>query len=167
MKIITDKDIFFSAIIPTTTEVLATRYSVNADIKCVEDFEHKSDSRDTIRCLDITGMLGFSASNALVGSILMTFQLDVALAIVGGMLGCSREEAKHDVTDGIGEFVNIITGNIQVKLREQGIEFSRSIPNIVTGRGAHISTPASTSKRRIEFESAQGRFFFEIAFKED
>ncbi len=167
MKVITGKDSFFSAIIPTTTEVLSTMCSVNADIKNVEEIGPESGSLDTTCCLDITGMLGFSASNELVGSILITFQLDVALAIVGGMHGCSREEAKTDVIDGISELVHIITGSIKTKLQEQAIDLHCSIPNIVTGIDVQISVPASTIRKRINFKSAEGDFFFEIVFKED
>ena len=167
MKVITAKDSFISEVIPTTTEVLTTMCGFNADIKRVEELGHGTGSLDTTSCLDITGMLGFSASTELVGSILMTFRLEVALAIVGGMLGCSREEAKYDVIDGMGEFVNIVTGSIKTKLQVHDIDLHRSIPNIVTGIGVQISAPESTSRKRIDFESKEGPFFFEVAFKEN
>ena len=97
----------------------------------------------------------------------MTFRLDVALAIVVGMLGCTRDEAKYDVIDGIAEIVNMVTGDAKTKLQKQGIDLRRSIPNIVTGIGVQITAPASTSRRRIDFESDSGPLFVEIAFKEE
>ncbi len=166
LKIVTAKDNFFSEIIPTTTNVLTTICAFNADIKSVEEFEYKSGSFDTTKCLDITGTLGFSSSTELIGSILMTFQLGVALEVIGGMYGFSQEEAKSDVEDGVSEFMNIVTGNIKTKLREQGIVLYRSIPNVITGKEIQISVPKLTSRKRIGFESKQGHFFFEIAFKE-
>ncbi len=167
MHVIAAKDIFISEIITCTTEVLASMCSLNAVVKNVEELDHASSSLDITSCLDITGMLGFSGSKELMGSILMTFRLDVALAIVAGMLGCTREEAKYDVIDGIGELVNMVTGGAKTKLQEQGTDLHRSIPNIVTGIGVQITAPASTSRRRIDLESDSGPFFVEIAFKED
>lgn len=167
MQVIAAKDTFISEISTSTTEVLTSMCSLTAIVKNVEELDHVSGSIDITSCLDITGMLGFSGSKELRGSILMTFRLDVALAIVAGMLDCTREEAKFDVIDGIGELVNMVTGSAKTKLQEQGTDLRRSIPNIVTGIGVQITAPASTSRRRINFESDSGLFFVEIAFKED
>lgn len=164
---VNDTDTFISEIVTSTTEVLASMCSLKAVVKNVEELDHVSGSLDITSCLDITGMVGFSGSKELLGSILMTFRLDVALAIVVGMLGCTRDEAKYDVIDGIAEIVNMVTGDAKTKLQKQGIDLRRSIPNIVTGIGVQITAPASTSRRRIDFESDSGPLFVEIAFKEE
>ena len=70
VHVIAAKDIFISEIITCTTEVLASLCSLNAVVKNVEELDHASGSLDITSCLDITGMLGFSGSKELMGSIL-------------------------------------------------------------------------------------------------
>jgi chemotaxis protein CheX len=82
---------------------------------------------------DISAIIGISGSGA--GGVVMSFPEDVACKLVSKMLGEELTELDQDVCDGIGELVNIITGNAKRGLVKFGYEnLSLSLPNVVVGK---------------------------------
>jgi chemotaxis protein CheX len=82
---------------------------------------------------DISAIIGISGSGA--GGVVMSFPEDVACKLVSKMLGEDLTELDQDVCDGIGELVNIITGNAKRGLVKFGYEnLSLSLPNVVVGK---------------------------------
>ncbi|MHC5057193.1 MAG: chemotaxis protein CheX [Planctomycetota bacterium] len=82
---------------------------------------------------DISAIIGISGSGA--GGVVMSFPEDVACKLVSRMLGEEITELNQDVSDGIGELVNIITGNSKRGLVKFGFEdLSLSLPNVVIGK---------------------------------
>jgi chemotaxis protein CheX len=82
---------------------------------------------------DISAIIGISGSGA--GGVVMSFPEDVACKLVSKMLGEEITELNQDVCDGIGELVNIITGNAKRGLVKFGYgDLSLSLPNVVIGK---------------------------------
>jgi chemotaxis protein CheX len=82
---------------------------------------------------DISAIIGISGSGT--GAVVVSFPEDVACGVVSRMLGEELGELNQDVTDGIGELVNIITGNAKRGLVKFGFaDLSLSLPNVVVGK---------------------------------
>ncbi len=82
---------------------------------------------------DISAIIGISGSGT--GGVVMSFPKDVACKVVSRMLGEGLTEVNQDVSDGIGELVNIITGNAKRGLVRHGFnDLSLSLPNVVIGK---------------------------------
>ena len=151
--------------IDVTIEVLSTMASLEVKSTGHFQIENHENSLDVTACMDITGVLGFSGGRR--GSVLVTFSREMALNAVGGMLGIELEEIDGDVTDGIGELVNMIAGGAKTRLQAKGIDFDLSIPNTVLGKAHQITAPAGTSRTRMGFESAAGSLFLEVYLKQE
>jgi chemotaxis protein CheX len=82
---------------------------------------------------DISAIIGISGSGT--GGVVVSFPEKVACGVVSRMLGEELNELNQDVTDGIGELVNIITGNAKRGLVKFGfVDLSLSLPNVVVGK---------------------------------
>ncbi len=82
---------------------------------------------------DVSAMIGITGSGT--GGVVLSFPEDVARKVVSRMLGEELCEVNTDVTDGLGELVNIITGNAKRDLVKYGFEnLSLSLPNVVIGK---------------------------------
>lgn len=82
---------------------------------------------------DISAMIGISGSST--GGVVISFPEDVACKIVSRMLGEEISELNQDVSDGIGELVNIIAGNAKRGLVKYGFQdLSQSLPHVVIGK---------------------------------
>ncbi len=94
------------------------------------DLETKESTDSTY---DISAIIGITGSGA--GGIVLSFPEDVACKVVSRMLGEELTELNQDVSDGIGELVNIITGNAKRGLVKHGFDdLSLSLPNVVIGK---------------------------------
>ncbi len=82
---------------------------------------------------DVSAIIGLSGSGT--GGVVLSFPADVACQVVSRMLGEELKEVDQDVTDGIGELVNIITGNAKRDLVTHGFnDLTVSLPNVVIGK---------------------------------
>ncbi|MHC4200321.1 MAG: chemotaxis protein CheX [Planctomycetota bacterium] len=82
---------------------------------------------------DISAIIGISGSGT--GGVVVSFPAEVACKIVSRMLGEEVAETNQDVCDGLGELVNIITGNAKRGLVKHGYQdLSLSLPNVVIGK---------------------------------
>lgn len=82
---------------------------------------------------DVSAIIGITGSGT--GGVVLSFPKDVACKVVSQMLGEELLEVDQDVTDGIGELVNIITGNAKRDLVKHGFnDLTVSLPNVVIGK---------------------------------
>ncbi len=82
---------------------------------------------------DISAIIGISGSGT--GGVVVSFPAEVACKVVSKMLGEEVLEINQDVCDGLGELVNIITGNAKRGLVKHGFQdLSLSLPNVVIGK---------------------------------
>jgi len=108
---------------------------------------------------DISATIGLSGNAQ--GIIALAFDMDTALKTVEGMLGCPIEPHSADLTDAIGEIVNIVAGFAKKDLTEYQLEIS--LPSVITGPNHFISTPSSTPAIVVPFTSKYGNFAMEVA----
>jgi chemotaxis protein CheX len=156
---------FIADIIDVTKEVLSTMADFEAEAQNVEHIAHDANEVDVTDCFDITSVLGFSGGRK--GSILISLTQEAAFRAVGGMLGIEIDTLNNDVTDGVGELVNMIAGGAKTRFQNRGVEFDLSIPNTVIGMSHQISVSVAMLRSRIDFTSRYGRFFMEVFIKED
>jgi len=74
------------------------------------------------------------------GVVLYSMPLEMCLALVSQMIGQDFEEFDELAQSGIAELGNVITGKAAAGLSQAGYEASISVPTLVIGRGATIST---------------------------
>lgn len=110
---------------------------------------------------DVSGAIGLTGD--VQGTVSLNFSNDLALQTVSGMLGVKIENINVDVSDGIGELINIIAGNAK-----QGMEnctLATSLPNVIIGENHILSSKSSVPTHIVPFESSIGSFFMEISLK--
>ncbi len=111
---------------------------------------------------DISAIIGISGSGT--GAVVVSFPEDVACKIVSRMLGEEITEVNQDVSDGLGELVNIITGNAKRGLVKYGFQdLSLSLPNVVVGKHRTVwrSKDMPCLMKRF-FSSELGSFCIEV-----
>ncbi len=111
---------------------------------------------------DISAIIGISGSGT--GAVVVSFPEDVACKIVSRMLGEEITEVNQDVSDGLGELVNIITGNAKRGLVKYGFkDLSLSLPNVVVGKHRTVwrSKDMPCLMKRF-FSSELGSFCIEV-----
>jgi chemotaxis protein CheX len=81
---------------------------------------------------DISGVIGLSGDAR--GAVAVSFKTDLAILLTDKLTGTRHTVLDDDVTDAVGELVNIITGNAKKKL-EGNYNLVISLPSIVKGKG--------------------------------
>lgn len=74
------------------------------------------------------------------GSVMFSMPREMALGIVSQMMGEEFDELDELVQSGIGELGNVIAGQAATKLSQTGLEANISVPTLIIGKGAIIST---------------------------
>jgi chemotaxis protein CheX len=110
---------------------------------------------------DISGIIGMSGSAQ--GAIAISFPKTVALKAVSAMLGSEIKIIGPELTDGIGELVNIIAGNAKQYLTEYKLTIS--LPNVIVGRNHSIIPPSHTPSIVVPFIGVIGEFAMEVSLK--
>jgi chemotaxis protein CheX len=116
---------------------------------------------DTTPTFDISGVIGLSGDA--LGAIALSFPKVVALKIVSALLGTSIKVVGPELTDGIGELANIISGYAKQGLKEYHL--SISLPNVIVGKNHSISAPTGVPTVIVPFNSSFGEFVLEISLK--
>ena len=110
---------------------------------------------------DVTGVIGLSGEAA--GSICLSFPQDVALKAVSTLLGMQVTAMGDEVTDGIGELVNIVAGNAKQYLTKYNL--SISLPKVVVGRNHSVASMSGIPTIVVPIMSELGEFAMEISLK--
>jgi chemotaxis protein CheX len=84
---------------------------------------------------DISGVIGLSGDAR--GAVAVSFKTDLAILLTNKLTGTEHTSLDDDVTDAVGELVNIITGNAKKRL-ESNYNLVISLPSIVKGGGHAI-----------------------------
>jgi chemotaxis protein CheX len=103
---------------------------VNLDITAGYPFftNNKAASEDW----DISGVIGLSGEAR--GAVAVSLKADLAVILTDKLTGISHQRIDEEVTDAVGEIVNIIAGNVKQKL-ENSFNLVISLPSIVKGKG--------------------------------
>jgi chemotaxis protein CheX len=112
-------------------------------------------------CFDVTGVIGLTGEAA--GSICLSFPQDVAFKAVSALLGMQVTMMGDEITDGIGELVNIVAGNAKQYLTKYNL--SISLPKVVVGRNHSIASMSGVPTIVVPILSSLGEFAMEISLK--
>ncbi|MDR3012877.1 MAG: chemotaxis protein CheX [Chitinispirillales bacterium] len=118
---------------------------------------------NALHTFDVTGVIGLSGEAA--GSICLSFPQDVALRTVSALLGMEVTDMGDEVTDGIGELVNIVAGNAKQYLTAQKYNLSISLPKVVIGRSHSVASMSGVPTFVVPILSKLGEFAMEISLK--
>jgi chemotaxis protein CheX len=115
----------------------------------------------TLHSYDVTGVIGLTGEAA--GSICLSFPQDIAFKAVSALLGMEVTIMGDEVTDGIGELVNIVAGNAKQYLTKYNL--SISLPKVVIGRNHSVASMTGIPTIVVPILSSLGEFAMEISLK--
>ena len=112
---------------------------------------------------DVSGIIGMAGPQT-KGSLSVTFQEELALSIMGKMLGERPDSINEEVTDMVGEITNMVTGGAKNILGDKGYEFDMATPMVVSGKDHTISHQCEGATLIIPFTSDAGKAYIEVSF---
>ncbi len=121
--------------------------------------------KDIIGLGDVTGIIGLTGSGK--GTVAVTFDERVILAIVSKILDEEMKEINDLVIDAAGELTNMITGRVVDKLARKGFDLMLSVPTVVHGAKHRVIHHTKGPKIVIPFTSSDGRFSVEFSFDQE
>ncbi len=148
---------FINPFIVAFTNVLTTMAQM--DLKTGKPTK-KSDS---IARGDVSGLIGMVGPQV-KGSLSITFEESLALDIMQNMLGEKPNSINDEVTDMVGEIVNMICGGAKNELAENGYEFGMASPIVVSGKKHTIAHKVDGPKLMMPFNHSSGNAYLEICF---
>jgi len=92
---------------------------------------------------DISGIIGLSGEAS--GAVAISMKDTTAFKITAILTGAEHNHVDSDVTDAVGEIVNIITGNVK-KDFEDDLRIKISLPSIVKGKAHTIVWPSEKTR---------------------
>ena len=98
--------------------------------------EHESD-------WDISGVIGLSGEVG--GAVAISLKEKTALKVTAILTGSEYKTIDADVTDAVGEIINIIAGNVK-KHFEDNLRIKISLPTIVKGKAHSIVWPSEKTR---------------------
>ena len=107
------------------------------EVKAGEVFNLTRDKKDM--GWDISGIIGLSGQ--ISGAVTLSMKDNTAFKVTKTLTGIDHNAFDADVTDAIGEIINIITGNIKKEF-EESYRTAISIPSIVQGKGHRLIWPS-------------------------
>jgi chemotaxis protein CheX len=112
---------------------------------------------------DVSGLIGMVGPST-KGSLSISFDKPLALAIMQGMLGENPGTINEEVTDMVGEITNMVTGGAKNLLSKKGYDFDMATPIVVSGKSHSITHKFDGPKIMIPFTAKNGRAVIEICF---
>ncbi len=111
---------------------------------------------------EVSGVIGLSGKAQ--GTVVLGLSRETALSATEALLQERPPAINGDVTDAIGELVNIIAGNAKAKLEH--LEMSVSLPTVITGKNHCVEFPTKVTPICIPFTSAWGDVTVEVGLRE-
>ena len=146
---------FVNPFIKATVETFKTM--LNMDIQMGTP-ELRNEAKHTY---DVSGVIGLSGEAQ--GIISLSYPKILSLKVVSQLLGTEIKIVGDEVTDGIGELVNIVAGYAKQYLTEY--KLSISLPNVIIGSGHSIAVPSGVPTIIVPFKTDVGEFAMEVALK--
>jgi chemotaxis protein CheX len=92
---------------------------------------------------DISGIIGLSGEAS--GAVAISLKDITAFQVTNRLTGAEHTYIDADVTDAVGEIINIIAGNVK-KHFEENLRIKISLPTIVKGRANSIVWPSEKTR---------------------
>jgi len=113
---------------------------------------------------ELTGIISFSGSDR--GTLAVVFPEKTALKIVGAFMGMEMTEVDDDVTDALGEIVNIISGAAKTKLpTADGEPLQLGLPTVIVGKGYTIKSQRMMQWIKVPISCELGDLCLRITFE--
>ena len=120
--------------------------------------------KDQIARGDISGVIGLTGEVS--GTMSVSFSEKSILSIVSNMVGVEVKEMNEEITDAVGEIVNMISGQARQKLDELGRSLEAAIPTVIMGKNHVIEHITTYPIIAVPFTSDKGEFAIEVCFEE-
>jgi chemotaxis protein CheX len=111
----------------------------------------------------VSGIVGLAGEVS--GSVVLTFNEDTAMSVVGKFSGATYTSLTSDVIDGVGELTNIIAGDAKNRLRSKGYKFNIGLPKVVSGRNYITMRTKDVPCIVIKFSLPLGGLSLEVCLK--
>ena len=92
---------------------------------------------------DISGIIGLSGEAS--GAVAISMKDKTALEVTKILTGTEHTKIDADVTDAVGEIINIIAGNVKKDFEEE-LRIKISLPTIVKGKAHSIVWPSEKTR---------------------
>lgn len=110
---------------------------------------------------EVSGVMGLSGTAS--GTVVVSFSKKLACVLVSKMLGEPESpELTSDVCDGVGEIINMISGQAKSMLAQTKYHFNIAIPTVVSGVGHEISHKKGTPNIVVVFEAMGQEFALQV-----
>lgn len=107
---------------------------------------------------EISGLIGLSGQAQ--GMVVLGLSREAAIEATTVLLQQRPDDVNGDVTDAVGELVNIIAGGAKAELEHLGL--SLGLPTVITGKGHRIEFPRDVTPICIPFDSQWGGITVEV-----
>jgi chemotaxis protein CheX len=148
-------------IVTATVDVLETMAFTKATLKEVKPQKGYTPTGDISAIIGITGDDGD-------GTVTLSFELKLANLLVSRLLGSDDPDgvSPDDRCDGIGELINMISGNAKTSLaRGNSSPYRLSLPTIIMGKGHEIANRNNGPYLAMIFETEGETFSLQVTFK--
>ena len=92
---------------------------------------------------DISGIIGLSGEAS--GAVAISMKDTTAFSVTKTLTGMDHTSFDADVTDAVGEIINIIAGNVKKHFEEE-LKIKISLPSIVKGKAHEIVWPSEKTR---------------------
>ncbi len=133
---------------------------LQTEIKAQKPFLYDAGNSDLH--YDVSGIIGLAGE--VKGSVVVSFPKLAALKIVTRMTGVETKVFDDDVTDAVGELVNIVAGNAKKGLQQFRIEIS--LPSVVKGPQHRIAWMAGVPVITVPLSCEFGMVYLFVSIKE-
>jgi chemotaxis protein CheX len=147
---------WINAFILATRDTFSKMLSVQVEASKPFIFAEKENIKD------ISGMIGLSGT--IRGAVVIGFPEGSALKAASKFIGENFTQLGPDVSDAVGELVNIIAGYVKKFIQNE--KFGISLPSIARGQKHTVYMPSNIPTIVIPFNSDIGPFVLEAALAE-
>lgn len=106
----------------------------------------------------VSGIIGLSGKAT--GTVVLSLSEVVALKAASTMLMTELSVIDDDVTDAVGELVNMVTGGAKAEL--EAYNLSISLPGVVTGKNHSVNFPSKVTPICVPFSTEWGPLALEV-----
>jgi chemotaxis protein CheX len=108
----------------------------------------------------VTGIIGLAGGNS-NGTLALSFKQDCLFQLLENMLGEKFTTVNDDVLDAVGEFTNIICGDLKRRLAVLGFEIGLATPLVISGESLQMRDRVTRDTYCIICSVAGGTFAVE------
>ena len=114
---------------------------------------------------EMMALIGFSG--AVRGTAGLYFPEETGMAVAGRLLGTEITALNEDVTDTIGELVNIVAGSAKAKISQQVKQtLDLSLPVVFHGENFTVYSPSQAIWLDVPFACEMGTFGLQLSFQD-